>query len=130
MNAMKMKNKVEKLRWQMNGNGGFEGRFSVNRKPFGEFTVEVNIGVKDGMTGVIVKHEKYGGLYWSATCAKLEDAIEKLEDRFEHIGELAERMQKRYDEIMDQSRQAMSKAIQEALAMQDLNKEWEGKENV
>ena len=112
MNAMKMKNKVENLRWQMNGNGGFVGRFFVNRKPFGEFTVKMEIGLKNGKTSVSIKSYDYKAFDWHKECETLEEAIECLEKEFDEIVKLAIEMQEQHDAVIRKAIQEINRRIE------------------
>lgn len=112
MNAMKMKNKVENLRWQMNGNGGFVGRFFVNRKPFGEFTVKMEIGLKNGKTSVSIKSYDYKAFDWHKECETLEEAIECLEKEFDEIVKLAIEMQEQHDAVIRKAIQEINRIIE------------------
>ena len=112
MNAKKIENKVKQVRWQMNAQGAFVGRFSVNRKPFGEFTVEMGIGLKNGKTSVSIKSGNYRCLDWHKECDTLEEAIECLEQEFDGIVELAAGMQEKHDAVMRKAAQEISRIIE------------------
>ena len=112
MNARKTEDKVKGVWWQMNGQGAFLGRFSVNRKPFGEFTVEMKIGLKNGKTSVSIKSWNYKVFDWHKECDTLEEAVECLEKEFDEIVKLAVEMQEQHDAVIRKAMQEINRIIE------------------
>lgn len=112
MNTRKIEDKVKGVRWQMNGQGAFVGRFSVNRKPFGEFTVKMEIGLKNGKTSVSIKSYDYKAFDWHKECDTLEGAVECLEKEFDEIVKLAIEMQEQHDAVIRKAIQEINRIIE------------------
>lgn len=121
--------KVQVLRWKYNrGEKGFVAKYSVTRKPFGEF--EVKFCAREDGSGVwaSVESKLYGGLYWGKSFKTLDEAMKGVDGQFENIQDLAKRMEKRLEELEEHRIKVANKVIAEAVAMQNVEYEYKAKE--
>ena len=105
--------RFERMLWRKS-DGVFCGSQNIYRKPFGEFNVYVQIDIGSGKTSVKVSNYlKY--LDWECEYENFEQAIEGIRKRFTEIDEIAKTVRERDEEIQEECRKLMARAISAVL---------------
>lgn len=101
--------KFEKLRWTLKDKE-FRGETFITRKPFGSFKVTLSINT-GGCTGVRIRNEAYGELFFAGTYANHKCAIESIGKYFERIDELALKLNKQAQAAEKERQRLIGEAI-------------------